>query len=696
MVSLREAVSLAGDVTGSFMPLIQAATFLVKKIIEIGEAADYNQNICDVLVYRMKMTSAAMESLQRRKQKRKDSQLSDEVFHDAFHKFIYVLDEIKEFTTNISKLHGFKKYKKAISVKEKFIKLIDDYDKAMTDLQFTMAVANDEQRRIENEALEEDIAEFERYLKTMKGKVNDIDEKVDNIDGKVNNIDGKVNNIHDEIMFIKNCITDKAALHGAKRIDSKNLGPPNRGKSDDVRSGRNPDVVLRRIFKGQEVACKKISMNDEEMKSSPKVQRLIMILIKLSDCNHILKFYGVSKIGIDNVMIFEWVERGTLRELYEIKDINWHCKVRIALNICRGLIFLQQAEILHHDLKCENILMTHTLEPKIYNFELARFDSGKTTTLESELNDSVRWMAPEKLSDPNFRYTTQCEIFSFSMLLWELAFEKVPYKNTKKVEKIKEHVIKGGREIIKFGKEIPKISKLQEDYKKIINDSWKQNPHERISFLKILDMLEELHGSISSMFDENLPNLLPDKELDLDGTKELDDLDDDLEIPDDVAPIISITLDEGIKAYREKDHQKAWKCFEYHAGNDNITAKYWKGRYLWEGLHDDVKEREEGKALLKEAADGGNSDAQLRYAFTLLNFLDEGDNRKIFMNFITKAATEGDNNSAQFHLGDIYYNGKCKIPKDENEGIIWLRKAALRNNKKAIKLLEKLGIEILG
>ncbi|PKY30297.1 hypothetical protein RhiirB3_486027, partial [Rhizophagus irregularis] len=287
MVSLREAVSLAGDVTGSFMPLIQAATFLVKKIIEIGEAADYNQNIYDVLVYRMKMTSAAMESLQRRKQKRKDSQLSDEVFHDAFHKFIYVLDEIKEFTTNISKLHGFKKYKKAISVKEKFIKLIDDYDKAMTDLQFTMAVANDEQRRIENEALEEDIAEFERYLKTMKGKVNDIDEKVDNIDGKVNNIDGKVNNIHDEIMFIKNCITDKAALHGAKRIDSKNLGPPNRGKSDDVRSGRNPDVVLRRIFKGQEVACKKISMNDEEMKSSPKVQRLIMILIKLSDCNHI-------------------------------------------------------------------------------------------------------------------------------------------------------------------------------------------------------------------------------------------------------------------------------------------------------------------------------------------------------------------------------------------------------------------------
>ncbi|PKB94208.1 kinase-like protein, partial [Rhizophagus irregularis] len=174
-------------------------------------------------------------------------------------------------------------------------------------------------------------------------------------------------------------------------------------------------------------------------------------------------------------MIFEWVERGTLRELYEKKDINWHCKVQIALNICRGLIFLQQAEILRHDLKCENILMTHTLEPKIYNFELARFDSGQTTTLGREINDVIRWMAPEKLSDFDSRYTTRCEIFSFSMLLWELAFEKVPYRNLT-LGKIMAHVSNGGRETIKFEKSTPEISIVQGDYKRIINDSWKQNP----------------------------------------------------------------------------------------------------------------------------------------------------------------------------------------------------------------------------
>ncbi|CAB4380993.1 unnamed protein product [Rhizophagus irregularis] len=678
MVDIKEAACLAGDVVGSFVPLIDVATTTIKKIIEICEAADYNQNICDVLTVRVKITGAALESLRRRKQKRKEN---DKVFHDAFHKFIYVLEEIKKFTTKISKIHGFKRYTTAISVKEKFIRLTDEYDKAMNDLHFTMAVANDEQRRIEKEALEEDIVEFEEYLKTM--------------DKKVDNIDGKVDNILDGVQYIQNCINDKVVLHGAKKIDSIDLVSPPRPNPDDVRSGGSSNVVIRKIFKGQEVACKKISNTEEEMKSNPDVQKHLKILTILSDCNHILKFYGVSKIGIDSMMIFEWAGRGTLRELYEKKDINWHCKVRIALNICRGLVFLQRAEILHHDLKCENILMTHTLEPKIYKFDSARYDYGKTTSVGNKLDDTVRWLAPEKLSNANTRYTTQCEIFSFSMLLWELVFEKVPYKNMEKIEMIREHVIKGGREIIRFGKSTPEISKLQEGYRRIIYDSWKHNPHERLSFLKILDMLEELHSSISCMFDDDSPDLLPDKKLNLDGSKE-DDLDDDLEIPDDVDPNISITLDEGVLAFRTGDHQKAWKCFEYHASNDNVTAKFWKGRYLWEGLHDDVKEREEGKALIKEAADRGNPDAQLRYAFILLKKLKEGDNQKIFMNYITKSAIEGENIAAQYHLGDIYYKGKCEIPENKSEGIKWLRKAALRNYSKAIKFLNELKIDIYG
>lgn len=44
------------------------------------------------------------------------------------------------------------------------------------------------------------------------------------------------------------------------------------------------------------------------------------------------------------------------------------------------------------------------------------------------------------------RYDHKCEIFSFGMLLWELAFSKNPYENFE-IDKISDHVIDGGREI---------------------------------------------------------------------------------------------------------------------------------------------------------------------------------------------------------------------------------------------------------
>ncbi|CAB4373871.1 unnamed protein product [Rhizophagus irregularis] len=654
-------LTTVGDVMTPYNPLIQTATNLIKNIVDIYEMAEYNKKICNVLIERVELTRVSIELLQIRKLKR-EKELRNESYYNAFCKFIYVLEKIKEYAKDISKIHVFRKYAKANSVKEKFIKLTEEYDNIMKDLHFTMAIDSEERRKSDEEALSEDLAEFDKFLRAM-GLMG---EKVDN----------------DIVNYITKHLAD-ITFHAANKIDSKELTLPARGKSDDKR-GKGPNFIVRRILNGQEVACKLTSTTEEEMKTNTSVQEYLECLMKLSECNHILRFCGVSKIDDINALVFEWAHYGTLKELYEKKDIQWHYKVQIALKICRGLIFLQKAEILHHDLRCENILMTESLEPKIYNFHLE--DYSTDTTLSNEvINDIVRWLAPEKLINYKSKYTTQCEIFSFGVLLWELAFEKIPYRSLK-VDEIKDFVIKGGREVIKFGNSTPEISKLQEDYKKIINDTWKNNPQERISFLKALNMLEELYNSVSHMFDENMPALLDENTLDLDGSK----ANDDLVLPDEnVSPIIpKFSLNEGILAYREGDHQKAWKCFEYHAENGNTVAKYWKGRYLWEGIHDGIKGREEGKELLKIAADEGDPDAQLRYAFTLKNVLGEGDNRNIFMNYITKAA-EGNNDTAQFNLGDIYYKGKLNIPKDENEGIKWLKLAALHDNARAIKFLEE-------
>ncbi|RGB31473.1 kinase-like domain-containing protein [Rhizophagus diaphanus] len=651
-----------------YLPLITTALNLINKVTDIYTTAEYNKNICEALVSRVKLTENAINTLQRRKQRNEDKFRNDD-YYKAFNRFIYILEDIKSFAEDISTIHCFRKYTEAYLIKESFQKLTNDYDVAMKDLHFTMAVADEEQRSIDFEAMEIDLAEMNKYLKKM---YTDILEK-----------DNKVDMIHNMVKHMINHYDKPSHDVNKIKVDSKDLTPPSRGRSDDER-GKGPNFVIRKIYKkGQEVACKTILNNEEECS---KTQKVLEILTKLFECKHILRFYGISTIDNHDVMVFEWAERGTLKQFYEQKrmQITLHCKLRIALGICRGLIFLQHVNILHHDLKCKNILMTESLEPKIYNFELARpFDgiSNSLPTDQEKVKDIIPWLAPEKLN--HSRYTTQCEIFSFGMLFWELTFEKIPYQDWE-IDRIRDHVTKGGREGFTFGDLTPENKKI----KKIIKDTWKQEPQERISFMKLLDMLEELYGYVRTTSTNDSSDIHPNKLLGLDRSKETD-----LELPVEtiIKPIIS--LEEGIRAFKKKEYQKAWDCFDFHTKNNNTTAKYWKGRYLWEGYLDGIKEREEGRILLKEAADEGNTDAQLRYAFTFKQNLDKEENRQIFLKYLKTAANEG-NKSAQFNLGDIYYKGKCNFPKNENEGIQWLLKAAYQNNFKADKLLKTLDKDI--
>ncbi|RIA96641.1 kinase-like domain-containing protein [Glomus cerebriforme] len=376
------------------------------------------------------------------------------------------------------------------------------------DIRLSMAITNGEREEIIKDTPIEYINLYTECWKYEPNERPNIEQVVSTLD-RLSKIDFK--SFHDY---------QKEILIRINKIDSKDLANPTIERPDD----RRGKFIIRKIYKGQEVACKPIlKKTTEEMKTCSKT---LKFLTEISECKQVLRFYGISTIKNNNVMVLEWAERGTLKQLYEQKHIPWKFKARIALEISRGLVFLQDAGIVHNDLKCQNILITESLEPKIYNFKLACYSDENITSSPVDLaaGNILRWIAPEKLTDS--QYITKFETFSFGMLFWELTFEKIPYKGWK-VEKIRDHVIKGDREKILFGALTPEI--YQEGFKKIIKETWKHNPKERITFMKLLDMLEELYYSIR-MSDNNSSNILPDKNLD-----------DDLELPDeDNSPVITI------------------------------------------------------------------------------------------------------------------------------------------------------------
>ncbi|KAK8597564.1 hypothetical protein V6N13_094967 [Hibiscus sabdariffa] len=102
-------------------------------------------------------------------------------------------------------------------------------------------------------------------------------------------------------------------------------------------------------------------------------------------------------------------------------------RMRMALDVAKGMNYLHTSNptIVHRDLKTPNLLVDKNWVVKVCDFGLSRmkhhtFLSSKSTAGTPE------WMAPEILR--NEPANEKCDVYSFGVILWELATLCIPWK----------------------------------------------------------------------------------------------------------------------------------------------------------------------------------------------------------------------------------------------------------------------------
>ncbi|RHZ65068.1 hypothetical protein Glove_319g105 [Diversispora epigaea] len=460
-----------------------------------------------------------------------------------------------------------------------------------------------------------------------------------------------------------------------KRIESNLLQDLRNGS--DIRQSESKHVTKRFYKETIAVACVKYKVFTEEEKKL--IDESLIIQRELFECPNILKFYGLSKINGDEILVFEWAELGNLREIYSNENnISLAYKVKIAFGICEGIMFLNASGVYHHDIRCKNIMMTINHEPKLANFVYSRKRKDGTTFIKYPL---FNWMAPEKMYDEP--YTQRCEIFSFGMLMWELAYQKIPYEGIKN-KIIYENVKKGGREMCDSFDSKPENKSIQKKYIELIQRAWKHIPEERIEINELYIELSNLaSNSPTTSFFDGPKNILPSRTNNLFSN---------------LYPSLSlITLKEGIDLHRANNREGAWNCFVAHSELGNPVAIYWKAKYLLEGYHPNgamgseeqtEKDTIEGLKLLKQAADEGVVDAQMQYIDILE--IDKNENKVELRYYLTRASNNGDN-EATYKLGVIYYNGELGLEIDRSKGLGYLKSAAEKGHEGAKEILREIG-----
>ncbi|KAL3346114.1 hypothetical protein AABB24_024854 [Solanum stoloniferum] len=249
-------------------------------------------------------------------------------------------------------------------------------------------------------------------------------------------------------------------------------------------------VVYEGLYKSMPVAIK-IIQPDMSANVSPerkvKFQREVTLLSKVKHEN-IVKFIGAS-MEPTLMLVTELMRGGTLQKFLwstrpQCPDLK--LSLSFALEISRAMEYLHAIGIIHRDLKPSNLLLTEDKTIiKLADFGLAREDAEAEMTTEA---GTYRWMAPEMFSMDPIRigvkkyYNHKVDVYSFSMILWELLTNSTPFKGRSNI-------------MVAYAtatKMRPSMDNIPSEIEPLLSSCWAEDPAERPEFEQISDFLANI------------------------------------------------------------------------------------------------------------------------------------------------------------------------------------------------------------
>ncbi|KAL6518845.1 hypothetical protein OROHE_017598 [Orobanche hederae] len=211
-------------------------------------------------------------------------------------------------------------------------------------------------------------------------------------------------------------------------------------------------TVHRGVYDGQDVAVKLLDWGEESHRTQAETDSLrtafvqeVTVWHKLNHPN-VTKFVGAtmgaSELNIEKennshigmplnicCVVVEYLPGGTLKSFlirnYRTK-LAFNVVIQLALDLARGLSYLHQKKIVHRDVKTENMLLDTNRTVKIADFGVARVEASNPNEMTGETG-TLGYMAPEVLNGNP--YNRKCDVYSFSICLWEIYCCDMPYPN---------------------------------------------------------------------------------------------------------------------------------------------------------------------------------------------------------------------------------------------------------------------------
>ncbi|XP_027927199.1 putative receptor protein kinase ZmPK1 [Vigna unguiculata] len=218
-----------------------------------------------------------------------------------------------------------------------------------------------------------------------------------------------------------------------RKFSYSELKKATKGFSEEIGRGAG-GVVYKGILSDERHAA--IKRLNEAKQGEGEFLAEVSLIGRLNHMN-LIEMWGYCAEGKHRLLVYEYMEKGSLAENLSSNTLDWSKRYNIALGTARVLAYLHEEcleWILHCDIKPQNILLDANYQPKVADFGLSKLQNRNNLNNSSfsMIRGTRGYMAPEWVL--NLAITSKVDVYSYGIVVLEMITGKSPTTGVQNID----------------------------------------------------------------------------------------------------------------------------------------------------------------------------------------------------------------------------------------------------------------------
>ncbi|KAL6848221.1 hypothetical protein ACP4OV_022349 [Aristida adscensionis] len=195
--------------------------------------------------------------------------------------------------------------------------------------------------------------------------------------------------------------------------------------SRELGDGGFGTVYKGKLRDGRVVAVKRLYKNN--YRRVEQFRNEVDILSRLLHQNLVTLYGSTSHSSHDLLLVYEFIPNGTVADHLHgpraaERGLTWPLRMNIAIETAEALAYLHAVEIIHRDVKTNNILLDNNFHVKVADFGLSRLFPLEVTHVSTVPQGTPGYVDP--VYHQCYKLTDKSDVYSFGVVLVELISSK--------------------------------------------------------------------------------------------------------------------------------------------------------------------------------------------------------------------------------------------------------------------------------